>query len=266
MTNDSDNRWLIPLLLAAGAGLALWYFLIEVEKPLPVETEPQEPAETAAPRLGPIHPLEPDSPDAGDRELVPLPPLADSDAYFKLALLELVDRDLDRLLVRDALIEKVVATIDNLPRSRVAERLRPVGTLTEAFVAEPGGDRASFVLGPDNFRRYDELVDMLNATDLDALVETYRRFYPLFQEAYVSLGYPNGYFNDRVVEVIDHLLETPEPGEPVRLVRPNVLYEFADMELESRSAGQKLLLRMGPQHTRQVKAVLNEIRGRITTQ
>ena len=45
--------------------------------------------------------------------------------------------------------------------------------------------------------------------------------------------------------MIDHLLATPEIEGPIRLVQPKVLYEFADPELEARSAGQKLLLRMG---------------------
>ena len=38
----------------------------------------------------------------------------------------------------------------------------------------------------------------------------YERLYPLFQQAYEDLGYPGKYFNDRLVEVIDHLLQTPE--------------------------------------------------------
>jgi len=95
------------------------------------------------------------------------------------------------------------------------------------------------------------------------MVATYRRFYPLFQEAFAQLGYPDGYFNDRVVAVIDHLLETPEPVEPIRLVQPHVLYQFADPDLEALSSGQKLLIRMGPDHISRIKAVLSDVRARI---
>ena len=42
----------------------------------------------------------------------------------------------------------------------------------------------------------------------------YKQYYPLFQQAYVDLGYPEGYFNDRLVEVIDHLLATPGRDRP----------------------------------------------------
>ena len=47
-------------------------------------------------------------------------------------------------------------------------------------------------------------------------VALYARLYPLFQQAYEELGYPGRYFNDRLVEVIDDLLATPEPTGPVR--------------------------------------------------
>ena len=99
--------------------------------------------------------------------------------------------------------------------------------------------------------------------DPDALVDLYRRYYPRLQAAYVDLGYPDGYFNDRVIEVIDHLLETPDSTAPASLVRPHVLYEFADPELEALSAGQKLLIRMGPENATRSKAALAQLRERI---
>jgi hypothetical protein len=109
------------------------------------------------------------------------------------------------------------------------------------------------------------MVGLLSGADLVELADVYRRFYPLFQSAYVDLGYPDGYFNDRLVEVIDHLLETPEISDPVSLTRPHVLYEFADPELEGLSSGQKLLLRMGAEHRSRVKQALREFRD-IATQ
>jgi hypothetical protein len=79
------------------------------------------------------------------------------------------------------------------------------------------------------------------------------------------LGYPNGYFNDRLVEVIDNLLATPESKGPIELVRPNVMYVYADPALEARSAGQKLLIRMGPENAKAIKAKLSELRAVIAS-
>ena len=97
----------------------------------------------------------------------------------------------------------------------------------------------------------------------EKIVAFYRRHYALFQEAYVRLGYPNGYFNDRLIEVIDHLLAAPEPKGPLRLKQPKVLYEFADPELESLSAGQKMMLRIGAENRAKVKARLSELRAAL---
>jgi hypothetical protein len=79
------------------------------------------------------------------------------------------------------------------------------------------------------------------------------------------LGYPDKYFNDRAIEVIDHLLATPEVEGPLNLVQPRVLYEFADPKLERLSAGQKILLRMGPDHRLKLKAKLREIRHALVS-
>ncbi len=91
----------------------------------------------------------------------------------------------------------------------------------------------------------------------------YARFYPLFQQAYAELGYPNRYFNDRLVEVIDHLLAAPEVQGPVELVRFGPYFEFADPDLEELSAGRKLLVRMGPENAAVIKSKLRELRREI---
>jgi hypothetical protein len=44
-------------------------------------------------------------------------------------------------------------------------------------------------------------------------------------------------FNDRLIEIMDHLLAAPEIEGPIELVQPKVLYRFADPELEKRSWG-----------------------------
>jgi Protein of unknown function (DUF3014) len=105
---------------------------------------------------------------------------------------------------------------------------------------------------------------VISKLDMQQVAAVYVHFYPLFQGAYQDLGYPNGYFNDRLVQVIDNLLATPQPAAPIQLVRPNVMYTFADPALESRPAGQKLLIRMGPENAAAVKAKLTELRAAIT--
>jgi hypothetical protein len=64
--------------------------------------------------------------------------------------------------------------------------------------------------------------------------------------------------------VIDSLLATPQPAGPIELVRPNVMYLYADPALESRTAGQKLLIRMGPENAAAIKVKLTQLRAAIT--
>jgi hypothetical protein len=84
---------------------------------------------------------------------------------------------------------------------------------------------------------------------------------PLFQQAYEDLGNPQRDFNARLLEVIEHLLMTPDVQGPVKLVQPSVYYRYADPKLESLSSGQKLLLRMGPDNEAAIKAKLREIQA-----
>ncbi|MDH3440495.1 MAG: DUF3014 domain-containing protein [Gammaproteobacteria bacterium] len=264
MRNQS-SQWLIPLVLAAGAAVALWYYWSQINEPvtespveLPVAIEPAE-------GPGPLHPVEPVSEATGRRpDLVPLPPLAESDEYLKIEIVDIFGESIEDLLAESGMIERIVATIDSLPRSHVAERIRPIGRLDSQFLVDgldtSGMDRIS----PDNYRRYDVLVGLVAAADQQQIADLYRRYYPLFQKAYVELGYPDGYFNDRLVEVIDHLLETPSVPDPVAVIRPHVLYEYEDARLEALSSGQKLLLRMGNEHATTVKNALRSLREHVT--
>lgn len=226
--------------------------------PAPGEVAPPEP--TAAPE--PHEPVPPPGIEEAPAE-PPLPSLEDSDAEASRSLIEVFRVEgLADWLRSDALVRHLVATIDNLPRERLSEKMRPVQPAQGVFLVEEDGDR--YRISPDNHRRYVPYVALAETVDLDRLVDWYIRHYPLFQEAYLDLGYPQGYFNDRLVDVIDHLLATPDVEGPVWLERPHVLYRFADPALESLSAGQKLLIRMGPDQAGRIRNLLRGLRARLT--
>lgn len=126
------------------------------------------------------------------------------------------------------------------------------------------GSGETMMLSPDNQLRYQPFVKVIEAVDPKQLAAVYFHLYPLFQQQYRALGYPGRYFNDRLIETIDHLLATPEVQGPIRLVQPRVLYQFADPELEKLSAGQKAMIRIGPDNAARVKARLRAIRAELT--
>jgi hypothetical protein len=246
---------LIFVLAAAGV-----YYLRSRNQPLPAA--PSAPAAVAPAPLEPgiAHPL-PEG--AGNAASAPLPDLADSDAPLRDALAELSSADAVKdFLVPQDLIRKIVVTVDNLPRQKVAVEKRPANPAAGSFLVN--GDELHATLDQRNFDRYKPMVAVISKLDAKQLGALYIHYYPLFQRSYQNLGYPNGYFNDRLVEVIDDLLATPEPKAPIELVRPNVMYIYADSALEARPAGQKLLIRMGPENAKIIKAKLTELRAVIT--
>jgi hypothetical protein len=207
------------------------------------------------------HPLPQGAEDAASK--APLPALADSDPAVSSALSAIVgDAAVKDYLVPENIIRRIVVTIDNLPRQKVAMDKRAVGAVAGNFRAD--GDELHSTLNPENFARYQPVVSVIAKLDVRQLKAMYVHFYPLFQSAYQNLGYPNGYFNDRLVQVIDVLLATPQPTGPIELARPNVMYTFADPALEARPAGQKLLIRMGPENAAVIKSKLVELRAAVT--
>jgi len=253
----SSFPWLeiaLAVLLTAGTIYAFYYFRESREsaaaRPQPSAPAPDSTAGAAPPLRNPL-PV-----PYGDANL---PTLANSDSMMRESLVGLLGpKAFDELVVANRIIPRIVATIDNLPRKTAPRHLMPLNPAPGRFMAA----RQSGTIDPANYRRYAAYLHAMDAVPARSLVWVYFQTYPLFQRAYEELGYSGEYFNDRLVDAIDDLLATPEVRE-ARLVQPKVFYEFADPDLESRSAGQKMLLRMGPENARRVKAKLGEIRAAL---
>ena len=254
---ESNSHWWWALGIAAVAAAGIGWYLWQQKSP------PRPPPQVAvpAPASAPAPPPEPviEHPVTPPPTAPALPPLADSDRVAQPALAGLLgSKAVQDLFNVDGLIRRIVVTVDNLPREKLAVRQSPLQPVAGAFGVLKTGD--TVLIGADNAKRYSQHVKLLSAVDAKQAASLYRQFYPLFQRAYEELGYPKAYFNDRVIAVIDHLLATPEAPALVKLVQPKVLYEFADPELQSRSSGQKILLRMGNENAAKVKAKLRELR------
>jgi len=192
----------------------------------------------------------------------PLPPLKESDPDVRKALVDVFGaKAISQFLVPESVVRHVVVTVDNLPRKKVAIELRPIKPTPGTTDTATQGDITT--LGSANFERYAPLIKVVQNTDTQTLTSVYFKLYPLFQQSYEDLGYPGQYFNDRLVEVIDDMLKAPDVQGPIQLTQPKVFYEYADPKLESLSAGQKLLLRMGPANEAIMKAKLREFRKMI---
>jgi DUF3014 family protein len=202
-----------------------------------------------------------------------VPQAAASEPGIQHALGALVGhKALQTFFQTDKFAHRIVATVDNLGRAHAPSQLWPVNPTVGKFsVDKRGGGQA---IAASNGARYLPFVTLVESVDAASAVELYVRLYPQLQKTYEDLGFPRRYFNDRVIEVIDLLLATPETEQPpeVRLtevrgpvqpVRPWVRYEFADSRLQSLSSGQKIMLRVGPENQQRLKRKLRAIRAEV---
>lgn len=191
----------------------------------------------------------------------PLPPLAKSDSAVLAALAEVFGAGVRNFLQPQEVVRRIVVTVDNLPRQNMSGQLQPHKRVPGPMQTEGQGDNLQ--LADANAERYRPYVKLMESVDAASFAAAYRKFYPLFQEQYRELGYPQKHFNDRMVAVIDHLLAAPSLDEAPALVQPHVFYKFADPELESLSVGHKLMIRMGSENAGKVKGKLKELRAEL---
>lgn len=270
--SQNTKMWLIgagiAVVIAGGAGT--WWYLHRAPKPVPEEAvaamEAPAPPPAATPPAAIEHPL---APAADAATAPPLPAVADSDPALVTALQGLIGAPaVQTWLVPDQIARRFVATVDNLPRNAPLEKRRPLQAPTDSFIVDrttvdqsTGNERIT--LSPRNAMRYDAAVALFQKADVKQMAELYRHYYPLLQQAYEDLGYPERYFNDRVIAAIDDMLRAPEIEKPIVLTQPKVLYQYEEAALEQLSSGQKLMMRMGLAHERNVKAKLRELRALI---
>jgi len=240
---------------------AVYYYKYHGAVPAPAKTEPP-PAAAPAPQAATEPAIRNPVPVPAD--IKPLPALNQSDPDVRESLAGVFGaRSISQFLVPENIVRHIVVTVDNLPRKKVATELRPVKPTLGKTVTVTQGDITT--LGSANFERYAPLMKVVRSTDATVLASVYFKLYPLFQQSYEDLGYPGQYFNDRLVEVIDDMLRATDVQGPIELTQPKVFYEYADPRLESLSAGQKLLLRMGPANEAVMKAKLRELRKAIVS-
>ena len=270
---NSSTTMIVIVVLALIAVAAAFLFLrddapvVSQTVTTPVAVAPQ--AAVATSSAAPIVEYEPPQPVV---EVEPLPALNDSDTSILAALQQLRGEGLLQLLVPQEVLRKFVLAVNNVAEGKVIHEYRPVVSPPPPFIAETfsvmveGTAVDQERIAPNNFQRYEPYVTTLALIDSDAAVAVYRRFYPLLEEAFRELGLKKPNFHSVMVAAIDNILAAPDVQGDLLLVRPKVFYQYADPALEAMPQTHKLLLRMGPENARSVKASLRQLRARIVNQ
>ena len=156
---------------------------------------------------------------------------------------------------------RLVITVDNLPREHVPSQLRITRGVPGLLRVQKDGE--TITLDPSNYERYDRIISYVEKMDARKIGRLYAKFYPLLQRTYEETGFPEERFHDRVLAALDDMMDAPRPTGPIRLVQPKVLYRFEDDHLESLSAGQKIMIRVGPDNAARLRKVLARVRAAI---
>ncbi len=264
------------LVLIGGLGLAIYFQNRPVTEQIPLDVQPTLPVEPVkkpivhypVPEQTPQPAVQPEKPGEAKAPLVESQPTEKSakpqinDKNFQTALTSSIDsQTASKLLLMENFIQKFVVTIDNLPNKRLPRAHLPIKTPGGKFLV--AGTAEAPQISSKNYQRYTKYVTLLESVDQDMTIKFYTYFYPLFQTAYEQLGYKNAYFNDRLVYVINLLLETPNPPDPLQLTQPSVLFTYADANLEKLSSGQKVLLRLGQEQRTKVLKILESYRDKL---
>lgn len=227
------------------AGLALFYFWSGSRGAGAPDATVSPPSERPAATAG-RQPLGPTV------EPGPLPALDESDPLVRQLMAALsAHPEIAAWLTTDDLVRQFVRAVDNVATGTSPARHLKVLAPDTPFQAENRGDH--FVVTEGTYERYDALADAVASADPAALATLYARLKPRLQEAYVELGHPAGDIDTAVEQAILQLLDTPSPQSPVVVTKGVMSFKHDLEQLESLSAAQKQLLRMGPRNARVIK-------------
>ena len=235
---------------------------IEVIEPRPVPTRitPSTPAAAASVEVEPIvvDVVEVEAPVA--EAAVDLPRLNDSDSFVAEKISELSSgTSLLGYLVDEQLVRRAVVLVENISRGQYPQTALPYKPIVEEMQVSSDDGRL-FTMEAASYTRFDAAVAAFVALDTEQTVGLYRLLSPLLQQAYAEIGFRDAEFEQALIKAIDAVLSAPEIEGPLQLVKPSVMYLYADTRLEELANMNKQLIRLGPENSARLKAKLREFK------
>lgn len=220
---------------------------VEIAEPVVVEAEP-EPVPIFIPE-----PVEPPSPAVTQES---------ADDYAR----EIIDsvnggKALKQFVAGDYVVERTVAILDTLRRGEVPYKLLPVGKPASAFPITDDGLRVT--MDPAGFARYDTFANWVNSLDTDAIITGFNDFESLATTALSNMGVNDFDIRGVALAATTQILATPALPAGAELMRREANWVYMDPELESLTALQKQVLRMGPENAELVQQKARELRGAL---
>lgn len=192
----------------------------------------------------------------GDAIREPLPSLNESDELVRETLLKSLG-SASAWLPEDDILRRQAVLLSALQTGAVLRKPIEFPAPEGKFRIEQRGDRV--ILSTSNFRRYQALISLMEAVNVNAVAGWFRRFEPLLEEAWLELGNDRRTLQKAIADALELAIATPDIDAELDLVRPGVMYKYADPALEALPDIQKLLLRAGPDNRARIKTRCREL-------
>jgi hypothetical protein len=191
---------------------------------------------------------------------VDLPRLNDSDSFLVEKISELPSgTSLLSYLADEQLVRRAVVLVENISRGQYPQTALPYKPIVEEMQVSSDDGRL-FTMEAASYTRFDAAVAAFVALDTEQTVGLYRLLSPLLQQAYAEIGFRDAEFEQALIKAIDAVLSAPEIEGPFQLVKPSVMYLYADTRLEELANMNKQLIRLGPENSARLKAKLREFK------
>ncbi len=113
-----------------------------------------------------------------------------------------------------------------------------------------------------SFARYDVLGKLIGSVDAGAAGDAYVALRPYCDAAFSEIGPAGKRFDDQLTAAVRRVVNVRFPQGEVELVPKGAVYAYADPTLESLSAAEKQVLRMGPTNGRVLQRQLSDFARR----
>lgn len=178
---------------------------------------------------------------------IELPELSSSDQAFRETFIAISPK-LEPWLKTNQLINKYLVIANDFSQGLWQEKHMRFLKPAQAFVVE--STDKGLIMSPKSYQRYDKLAAAIDGLDANATLAAYQKFKPLLLQVFAGFGYPvDRPLDDIFLKTAAQILAAPMIEKPIALVRPSVLYKYADKKLEALSPVSKQMLRMGPKNT-----------------
>jgi hypothetical protein len=254
---------LAAVLILGGAGAGIWYKWDDIKGML---NGPQPVAVDAAPAVADIDAGVAPSPQEGDeliRKLGPETSKAPQIAGW-LANADIVQRLAAAVrLIADGQSPRAVLSFVELEGDYFVDSVgqKKLGKHVAGRKKAPNEYVERVFVSPRSYARYDKLTDVFATMDIAYAGRSYRRMRPYFEGAFSQVARPGEHFDDVLAQAIDRLVAVRVPDGQIELVPKGANYLYKDPALESMSAAEKHVLRMGPKNAKIFQDTLRRFAG-----